>query len=85
MKTFQIELPEHWTFQKRITYAIFERDTDVPCKLTFHLRKEYQWRLHKLEGEVRAYELAEICTLLRFIDHDAWYGMEDSHDYGGEA
>lgn len=81
MKTFTVELPEHWTVRKEVTYIIFEHDEDPQCKMTFHYRKSYQWRLHKLEGEVRAYEVAEICTLLLHLDDKAWDEMEDSHVY----
>lgn len=82
--SFKIELPEHWTFKKVVTYAVFERHSDCeqPVELTFHCHKGYQWRLHKLEGEVRAYEMAEICTLLRFLGEDEWNRIEDSHVYG---
>ena len=83
--TFPVELPEHWTVRKEVTYLIFERDEDPPCKLTFHYRKGYQWRMHEMEGEVRAYELAELCTLLRFMSDDAWNNMEDSYDYGEQT
>lgn len=78
-----VELPEYWTVRKEVTYLVFERvsDCEQSAKLTFHLRKGYQWRLHKLEGEVRAFELAEITTLLRFMDKDEWDRMEDSHIY----
>lgn len=85
MNTLTVELPEHWTIRKRITYAILERTHHPAGKLTFHYRKGYQWRLHAFEGDVHAATMATLCTLMNYIGDQAWDAMEDSHDYGDDS
>lgn len=70
MKTFSIELPDGWELRREWNHAILERTEHPAAKLTFHYRKEYQWRMHKLDGDIAAFQLSELCTLMRYIEWD---------------